>query len=71
MKKVGSSPLPLPMLVFAATKDYFSGSTSLPKNFKSPSLDVPGAVNLSDDIIVHGKTQTDHDGSLRVTAQTF
>jgi hypothetical protein len=29
--------------------------------------DIPGAKNLSDDIIVHGKTQKEHDISLRAT----
>ena len=28
---------------------------------------IPGARNLSDDIIVHGKTQSEHDASLRAT----
>lgn len=31
--------------------------------------DIPGAKNLSDDVIVHGKTQADHDQALGLTLQ--
>ena len=33
--------------------------------------DIPGAMNISDDIIVFGKTQADHDEALRATFQKF
>ena len=29
--------------------------------------DIPGVKNLSDDIIIYGKTQVDHDASLHAT----
>ena len=32
--------------------------------------DIPGAMNISDDIIVFGKTQADHDEALRATFLT-
>ena len=43
-----------------------SQHTDTSKNMKIPS-DIPGVRNLSDDIIVFGKTQAEHDSSLQAT----
>ena len=33
--------------------------------------DITGAFNISDDVIVYGKTQADHDKALRAVFQKF
>ena len=65
MKQVATLLSSPPMSVFEDTNAY---SLEIFQNAIAELLsNIPGARNLSDDIIVHGKTQSEHDTSLRAT----
>ena len=48
-----------------------SASEIFQKTINEQIHDIPGALNISDDVIIFGKTQSDHDAALKAVFQKF
>ena len=48
-----------------------SASEIFQKLINEQIRDIPGALNISDDVIIFGKTQSDHDNALKAVFQKF